>query len=614
MAKSVIGLEVNLNAEQAKQSVGSFRQQLRIATQDLVAMSEKFGVTSVEAANAAKKVAGLKDAIGDAKALADTFNPDKKFVALSGALNGAVSGFSALQGAMGLFGSESEDVQKMLLKVNSAMALQQGISGIAESIDSFKILAGTIKTKVVEAFSTLKGAVLATGIGALAVGVGILIANFDKLKEAITGVSKGQALLNTTQEDYNKGATQAIENTNKVKVAFDLAKKGVISKEEALATYNETLGDSFGKTNDLTVAEKNLTDKAEAYIKITGLKAQANALFALSAQQSAKAVLAASDDQISFWDKTKIVVKGIFNKNGAELITDASKAQAEGVTIAVNDANANADLLKNKGEELLKQAGEIGKQYGVNANISGGKKTGGKKATNLAESKGEDSRAEEMKNRRDALLQEQDYEKKAWEDKNKFIVENSAIATDALGQDLLKRSQQYVKETEVKKFNADQQKKIDEEVAKNRQLLLEQTGLALTGLSNVIGRETGVGKALAVASALIDTYSGIAKGVKLGFPAAIPAVIAASATGFAAVKNIMKVKVPGTNNNTGGTSIPSIGRGASAPLEAGYTSTKLDPFALNQIGNAAARAYVIESDVSGNQERVRRLNRAARIV
>jgi len=97
MAKSVIGLEVNLNAEQAKQSVGSFRQQLKIATQDLVAMSEKFGVTSVEAANAAKKVAGLKDAIGDAKALADTFNPDKKFVALSGALNGAVSGFSAFR-------------------------------------------------------------------------------------------------------------------------------------------------------------------------------------------------------------------------------------------------------------------------------------------------------------------------------------------------------------------------------------------------------------------------------------------------------------------------------------------------------------------------------------
>ena len=119
-AKSTIALDINLNGKQAEQSVASFRQQLRIATQDLVAMSEKFGVTSVEAANAAKKVAGLKDAIGDAKALADTFNPDKKFVALSGALNGAVSGFSALQGAMGLFGSESEDVQKDKTVTNEA--------------------------------------------------------------------------------------------------------------------------------------------------------------------------------------------------------------------------------------------------------------------------------------------------------------------------------------------------------------------------------------------------------------------------------------------------------------------------------------------------------------
>jgi len=34
---------------------------------------------------------------------------------------------------------------------------------------------------------------------------------------------------------------------------------------------------------------------------------------------------------------------------------------------------------------------------------------------------------------------------------------------------------------------------------------------------------------------------------------------------------------------------------------------------INATGNAAVRAFVLETDVSGNQERIKRLNRAARI-
>jgi hypothetical protein len=187
MAKQEVGLKIDVDVS----SVGNMKQQLRAATNELIQMNEKFGSASKEAIAAAQKVAGLKDAIGDAKALADTFNPDKKFVALGGAVQGAVSGFSALQGAMGLFGSESKDVEKLLLKVQSAMALQQGISGIAGAMDSMKLLGGTIKTQVVTAFTTLRGAIIATGLGALAVGIGLVIANFDKFKAAVFNLIPG---------------------------------------------------------------------------------------------------------------------------------------------------------------------------------------------------------------------------------------------------------------------------------------------------------------------------------------------------------------------------------------------------------------------------------------
>jgi len=60
----------------------------------------------------------------------------------------------------------------------------------------------------------------------------------------------------------------------------------------------------------------------------------------------------------------------------------------------------------------------------------------------------------------------------------------------------------------------------------------------------------GESKALAVASALMNTYQGITAGVKLGYPMAIPAVLFAAATGFAAVKNILKTNKDSTSMDT----------------------------------------------------------------
>jgi len=67
-------------------------------------------------------------------------------------------------------------------------------------------------------------------------------------------------------------------------------------------------------------------------------------------------------------------------------------------------------------------------------------------------------------------------------------------------------------------------------------------------------------------------------------------------------------KVPGAG---GGGSMPSVG--GTAPVAPQMSSTALNQQLINQTGNATTRAFVVESDVSGNQERIKRLNRAARI-
>jgi hypothetical protein len=186
-----LNYNININSN-ASESLGSLKKQLREAQAEVATLSDKFGATSQQAVNAAKKAAGLKDAIGDAKALTDAFNPDAKFAALSKTIGVAAGAFSAVQGAMALVGSESEDVAKNLQKVQGALALSQGISQIGELGDAFN----NMKAVAVNAFKAIKGAIGSTGIGLLVVALGAIVANWDKIKSAVNGVSKEQEQLN----------------------------------------------------------------------------------------------------------------------------------------------------------------------------------------------------------------------------------------------------------------------------------------------------------------------------------------------------------------------------------------------------------------------------------
>jgi len=145
MEKKVVQLELETSGfDQVEQQTKSLKAQLREAQAEVAQLSDKFGATSQEAIKAAKRAAELKDAIGDAKDLTDSFNPDAKFNALTRSIGGAMDGFSAFQGSLGLIGVESQDVEKMILKVQSAMALSQGLQGLLEAKDSFKQLGAVI--------------------------------------------------------------------------------------------------------------------------------------------------------------------------------------------------------------------------------------------------------------------------------------------------------------------------------------------------------------------------------------------------------------------------------------------------------------------------------------
>ena len=233
--KKVIELEVKSD------SLGSLKSQLRAAQNEVNELAAKFGATSQEAVNAAKRAAELKDAIADAKALTDSFNPDGKFNALSASIGGALNGFQAFEGALGLVGVESEDLQKTLLKVQSAMALSQGVQGLLEAKDSFKQLGAV----AADALKGIRTGIAATGIGLLVVAVGTLVAYWDDIKTAISGVSAEQEALNAKSQkdvDLQKEKLESLDSQDNILKLQGLTEKQILQlkikqTDEAIKAY-----------------------------------------------------------------------------------------------------------------------------------------------------------------------------------------------------------------------------------------------------------------------------------------------------------------------------------------------------------------------------------------
>ena len=185
---------INLEAKTSgTESVKSLKTQIREATQEAVLLAQKFGEFSPEATAAAQNVAKLKDQMGDFQQRVAALNPDK-FAAIGTVVKGMTGGIQAAQGAMALFGSESEDVQKALLKVQGAMAFAQGMDQLMAMKNSFGAMAQLIKTNVIAAFTTLKGAIIATGIGALAILIGVVVNNFEAISDWIMSSPLGSLI------------------------------------------------------------------------------------------------------------------------------------------------------------------------------------------------------------------------------------------------------------------------------------------------------------------------------------------------------------------------------------------------------------------------------------
>ena len=595
-----LDLNVNVNTNEAGKSLGSLKSQLKEAQAEVVALSDKFGATSKEAIEAAKRAGELKDRIGDAKALTDAFNPDAKFKALTASLSGVAGGFAAVQGAMGLLGAESEDAQKMLLKVQSAMAISQGLQSVGEAVDSFKNLGAVIKSTTLfqEAYNFV-------------LGKKVVVTQADVIAtEAQTVATVEQGVATVTTTTAVTGATAAMK-------AFRIAliASGIGLLVVALGLAIQAFSNYVGKADKAAAAQDKLNKKIAEGAKIQ-LDGEIKFLDNQEKLDIARAKAKGASEQEIF------DIEQSYRKQRAESHQrhyqevygkDAKAAQESADEINKINTDGQVAALENQAR-IRKQGQEDAEKRAVAAALKEKKAIDDELAAYEKRKKGLQKVVSLTDIDEAAKKDKAENDKKDADKQQELLVESNK---NGLGKMLTDKAVAFTKGLELTKQNADAEKLIDAEKLETKKAQINESMVAMSQLSDFVGRETAAGKALGIATATINTYQGASEALKQKSTLPSPFDVIAKvlnvatiiATGIKTVKSIASVQIPGRFGGGGG--MPTMGAPMTPELPQAAT-TNLSRQTINDIGNQAVRAYVIETDVTSNQERMAAIRQRAR--
>jgi hypothetical protein len=181
---------------------------------------------------------------------------------LGGALQGVTSAFAGVQGAMALTGNQSEELEQALLKVQGAMALAEGVRGIREGMVAFRALGVSAKI----ALAGIRTGIAATGIGVLVLALGAIVAYWDDIKSAVSGVSSEQEKLNelaaenVTAQQTKLDAIGGQENILKLqgKSEKDILKLKIAQTDEVIkATENQIAQNDITAKAQIAASQRN---------------------------------------------------------------------------------------------------------------------------------------------------------------------------------------------------------------------------------------------------------------------------------------------------------------------------------------------------------------------
>ena len=177
---------LEIDTKPAETSIKDLRKQLK-GFKDEMANLEEGSDAFLEVANKAGQVKHQLDEINESvKGASSDFGDMVGNVTNVAA--GITGAFQAVAGGLQAMGVESEAIDQAIAKMQGLMAVTQGLSAIDDGIKSFGKLTTAINTSS-KGLGKFKTALIGTGLGALVVVLGSIIANWDEFSKSI-GISE----------------------------------------------------------------------------------------------------------------------------------------------------------------------------------------------------------------------------------------------------------------------------------------------------------------------------------------------------------------------------------------------------------------------------------------
>jgi len=544
-----------------------------------------------------------------------------KFAAFKGAIGGVTTGFKSLRVAiigtgigalliavtsLGQAFTRSEEGQNKFAKILGVIGSVTGnlldlLADLGENIISVfenpKQALIDFKNLIVENITNRFEAIIDT--------LGFLGSAFKKV---FSGDFSGAL------EDAKKAGSSYIDSVTGVKNTLDKTAEAVknFSKEivddaNAAAKIADQRANAEKKARDLIV------ERAEAERKIAELREKAVNKDKFTAQERIKFLeeagrvsdeLAAKEVEVARLRLEAKQTENALTKSNKDDLNEAAQLEASVIQLETQRLN----LQKRLSTELLTSRREVTAE----------EKADLKELSDLKKTLRDAEAVSEQEKRELELIKIQEHYDNliAQANENNIKTDELEAARDEakrLKQEVFDKQDEEKRKKKLKDEEETSQAVIDiaKAEAKAKQENLAKVGNALSSFSEIAGKETAAGKALAIASTLIQTYQSAQSSYAslAGIPVVGPAlgVAAAGAAVFAGMKqiqNIKKTKVPkgggGGGASAGGA---SVGAAPTPPsfnvVGASETSVLADTVAEQT--NEPVQAYVVSNDVTTAQ-------------
>lgn len=387
-ADALLKEEIALNENKAKveqnaKAKGMLRTQVMNLKNSLAEM-EQAGKRDTDEFRAMQAELGrLADAMADAntqaKIMSDDYQNMNTVLEVMGGISGA---FSAAQGAVGLFAGENENLQKIMVKVQSLMAITIGLQQVAKTLnkDSYTQLVLVRKAKELLTVAETK---FATALGISNVAAKALMATLTLgLSVAITAAI---ALISKFISKNREAKKAQEEFNNKVVEAAAEPVTAIIELSNAwnrlgndMAAKNKFIEDNKDRFEDLGFSIKSVKDAEDLLVANKGkfIEACLERAKALAVQELAvekyKEVLKAQQE-LEATPKTKLQRGGYYTdgygvKRKTNAVIEVTNPEWEKAEEAVAKAEREYNALISQQVEFTAKEREILDSIGAGAN------------------------------------------------------------------------------------------------------------------------------------------------------------------------------------------------------------------------------------------------------